>query len=310
MGPTASGKSELGMGLARALDGEVISVDSALVYRGMDIGSAKPSSVERVRVPHHLIDICDPAVPYSAADFARDAERAIEAIVRRGRWPILVGGTMLYFKALLQGLSPMPTSDARIRAAIEAEAERRGWPAMHAQLRRVDPRTAQRLHPNHSQRIGRALEVYRSSGRTLSEWQTQPGCGIAARYRVQQLALAPSERALLHQRIAQRFDKMLSLGFIEEVRQLFQRGDLHADLPALRAVGYRQAWAYLAGEIDYATMRERGIVATRQLAKRQMTWLRGWHDLSWITTDEKRSNGESRALQNDEILERALNILA
>ncbi len=305
MGPTASGKTELAMGLHEALGAELISADSALVYRGMDIGTAKPTLEECARAPHRLIDIRDPSEPYSAADFARDARDEIQAIHAMGKIPLVVGGTMLYFKALLEGLSPMPEVPEGLREAVEAEALNKGWPALHAELEAVDPETAARLHPNHSQRIGRALEVYRASGRPLSHWQAQKTDGLLTQFRWLQLAIAPQQRSVLHQRIALRFDKMLESGFIEEVRSLFEREDLHLGLPAMKSVGYRQAWEYLAGEIDYDEMRDKGIAATRQLAKRQMTWLRGWHDLSWVNTlDEK-----GRLLKSDEILEKALNIV-
>lgn len=305
MGPTAAGKTDLAIALHERLNADIISVDSALIYRGMDIGTAKPSAEELHRAPHRLIDICDPAEAYSAADFARDARAAIAEIVAAGRTPLLVGGTMLYFKALLEGLSPMPPSDPAIRAAIEMEARALGWPALHTQLAEVDPACAARLHPNHSQRISRALEVYRISGRPISAWQTGEGDGLLSSYRWIQIAIAPQERTVLHQRITRRFDKMLELGFIEEVEALFQRGDLHADMPSIRAVGYRQVWQYLAGECDKATMRERGIAATRQLAKRQLTWLRGWHGLSWVNT----LDAQGQPLEFEEIFRQTLNIV-
>ncbi len=305
MGPTASGKTDLALALAGALSCEIISVDSALVYRSMDIGTAKPSRAERALHPHHLIDIRDPAEPYSAADFVRDASVAIDAVVARGRTPLLVGGTMLYFKALLEGLSPMPESDPQVRAEIEAEANRDGWPALHARLAEVDPVAAARLHPNHSQRISRALEVVRISGRSMTDWQSVPGQGIAQRFDCVQMALAPKERSVLHQRIADRFDRMLKLGFIEEVHHLFQRPDLTLELPSMRAVGYRQVWQFLAGELSQTEMRDAGVSATRQLAKRQLTWLRSWHDLRWI--DTMRSGGVE--YNNNEILRQALNIV-
>lgn len=305
MGPTAAGKTDLAIAMHERLNADIISVDSALIYRGMDIGTAKPSAEELRRAPHRLIDICDPAEAYSVADFARDARVAITEIVAAGRTPLLVGGTMLYFKALLEGLSPMPPSDPAIRAAIEMEARALGWPALHTQLAEVDPACAARLHPNHSQRISRALEVYRISGRPISAWQTGEGDGLLSSYRWIQIAIAPQERTVLHQRITRRFDKMLELGFIEEVDALFQRGDLHADMPSIRAVGYRQVWQYLAGECDKATMRERGIAATRQLAKRQLTWLRGWHGLSWVNT----LDAQGQPLEFEEIFRQTLNIV-
>jgi tRNA dimethylallyltransferase len=305
MGPTAAGKTDLAIALHERMNADIISVDSALIYRGMDIGTAKPTAEELRRAPHRLIDICDPAEAYSAADFSRDARAAITEIVAAGRTPLLVGGTMLYFKALLEGLSPMPPSDPQIRAAIEAEAQARGWPALHAQLEEVDPVCAARLHPNHSQRISRALEVYRISGKPMSAWQTGEGDGLLESYRWIQIAVAPQERTVLHQRIARRFDKMLELGFIEEVATLYRRGDLHEDMPSIRAVGYRQVWQYLAGECDKATMRERGIAATRQLAKRQLTWLRGWHGLSWVNT----LDAQGQPLGFEEIFRQTLNIV-
>jgi tRNA dimethylallyltransferase len=305
MGPTAAGKTDLAIALHERINADIISVDSALIYRGMDIGTAKPTAEELRRAPHRLIDICDPAESYSAADFSRDARAAIEEIVAAGRTPLLVGGTMLYFKALLEGLSPMPPSDPAIRGAIEAEAQTLGWPALHAQLAEVDPVCAARLHPNHSQRICRALEVYRISGKPMSAWQAGESNGLLDSYRWIQIAVAPQERTVLHQRIARRFDKMLELGFIEEVEALYRRGDLHEQMPSMRAVGYRQVWQYLAGECDRPTMRERGIAATRQLAKRQITWLRGWHDLSWINT----LDAQGQPLESEEIFRQTLNIV-
>ncbi|WP_239017268.1 tRNA (adenosine(37)-N6)-dimethylallyltransferase MiaA [Seongchinamella sediminis] len=282
MGPTASGKTDLAIELAGQLNGELISVDSALVYRGLDIGSAKPD------YPHHLVDIRDPAEPYSAADFAADANRLADDITARGRVPLLVGGTMLYFKAFLQPMAEMPAADPALRAAIEAEAAQRGWPYIHEQLAAVDPASAARIHPHHSQRLARALEVYRSSGRTLTAWHEQAasGSGPHERYDIAQLAICPAERSVLHQRIALRFEQMMQQGFLEEVRALYQHGDLGADLPALRAVGYRQLWQYLEGKCSLAQALERGVAATRQLAKRQLTWLRKWPDLGWIYTDQ------------------------
>lgn len=305
MGPTAAGKTDLAIALHEHLGAEIISVDSALIYRGMDIGTAKPSAAELARAPHRLIDIRDPAEAYSAADFTRDARAAVAEITAAGKIPLLVGGTMLYFKALLEGLSPMPPSDLQVRATLEDEARRLGWPVLHDQLAQVDPVTAARLHPNHSQRISRALEVYRVSGIPMSRWQEGQGEGLLNQYRWVQIAVAPQERSLLHQRIAQRFDKMLELGFIDEVEQLYRRGDLHENLPSIRAVGYRQIWQYLSGRCDYSTMREQGIAATRQLAKRQLTWLRGWHDLRWVHT--QGADGESLKLQ--EIFSEVLSIL-
>jgi tRNA dimethylallyltransferase len=277
MGPTASGKSALAEQLAEKFDGELISVDSALVYKGLSIGAAKPD------YPHHLIHIRDPADPYTAADFARDAQQCIEAVRGRGRQPILVGGSMLYFRALIQGLDEVPAIAPEIRADIEAEARAKGWPALHAQLADVDLATAEKLHPNHSQRICRALEVYRGTGKPLSEWQQGQTPSSATGYEC--IALCPEDRSVLHQRIADRLSDMFDAGLIDEVRALRERGDLHTDLPAVRAVGYRQVWDYLAGQTDLADCREKVLAATRQLAKRQLTWLRSWPDLTWVLTD-------------------------
>ena len=275
-GPTASGKTALAMALAERLPLEVISVDSALVYRGMDIGTAKPSAAERAAVPHHLIDILDPLQAYSAAHFVADARRLMDEIHARGRLPLLVGGTMLYYKALRDGLDEMPPADAAVRAALDQEAAERGWPALHAELARVDPATAARLPPADAQRVQRALEVWRVSGRPLSSWQHGPSVDAAAQAWAASLplvALEPLSRAWLHGRIAERFDAMLAAGFIDEVQALRARGDLDAELPSMRCVGYRQAWAAMDGDrLD--GLREAGIAATRQLAKRQLTWLR------------------------------------
>lgn len=280
MGPTASGKTDLAIALCQQLPCDIISVDSALIYRGMDIGTAKPSPAELAQAPHRLIDILDPAQSYSAADFCRDALAQMAEISGQGRIPLLVGGTMLYFKALLEGLSPLPAADPVIRLELEAQAAELGWQALHDELCAVDPVAGARIHPNDPQRLTRALEVYRISGQTLTQLtQVQ---GQALPYRVQQFAIAPTERGELHQRIEQRFDKMLAAGFGQEVRRLMARGDLHPDLPSIRCVGYRQMWEHLSGEYDETQMRYRGIVATRQLAKRQMTWLRGWSDLTWL----------------------------
>jgi len=273
MGPTAAGKSALALELADAFGGEIVSVDSAQVYRGMDIGTAKPDRVTRERVPHHLIDIVDPTAAYSAARFAADANVAIDAIRARGRVPIVAGGTMLYFKALTDGLSDLPGADESIRAEIDRDAAARGWPALHADLARVDPATAARLAPGDAQRIQRALEVYRATGTPLSARQGRrvaPPIADAL-----PIALMPSDRARLHEAIAQRFDAMLAAGLVDELAALRRRFDLRPELPSMRAVGYRQAWRYLDGTIDRAGFRAAGIAATRQLAKRQITWLRG-----------------------------------
>ncbi|WP_461520418.1 tRNA (adenosine(37)-N6)-dimethylallyltransferase MiaA [Porticoccus sp.] len=285
MGPTATGKTDLAVALREHLPVELISVDSALVYRNMDIGTAKPSAELLEAVPHRLINIRDPAEPYSAAEFVRDARQAMTEITASGRIPLLVGGTMMYFKALLDGLADMPSADPEMRRLIEQEAAEKGWPWMHRQLAEVDPEAAAELHPNHSQRIQRALEVYRTTGKPLSEFKREQGEAasglgpIRNAYQVVQLALLPHDRSLLHRRIERRFKLMLEEGFEEEVRALYRRGDLHADLPSVRAVGYRQMWQYLEGQIDYVQMVEMALAATRQLAKRQLTWLRGWPDL-------------------------------
>ncbi|HEY0822742.1 MAG TPA: tRNA (adenosine(37)-N6)-dimethylallyltransferase MiaA [Ramlibacter sp.] len=283
-GPTASGKSAAALLLARALDAEIVSVDSALVYRGMDIGTAKPTAAERALVPHHLIDIRDPAQAYSAAEFAADARQLVRDIRARGRRVVLAGGTMLYFKALFEGLADMPAADPQVRAGIEREAAREGWPALHAQLAAVDPPTAARLAPNDAQRIQRALEVYRLTGAPLSQAHQSAARGAAQRPDLF-LSLEPADRGWLHARIAQRFDAMLAAGFLDEVRALRARGDLHAGLPSMRCVGYRQAWEALEGLWPLDSVRERGIAATRQLAKRQLTWLRGLSGRQVIACD-------------------------
>lgn len=282
LGPTASGKTDLAIELAAERNCELVSVDSALVYRGLDIGSAKPAH------PHHLIDIRDPAQVYSAADFVADAHRLAAEITDRGRTPLLVGGTMLYFKAFLEGLARMPAADIAIRGEIEAEAARHGWPWLHARLAQLDPEAARRIHPNHSQRLARALEVYRATGVTLTEWQRRGG-GQALpeeRYRIVQLAICPLERAVLHRRISQRFLRMMESGLLAEVAALYRRGDLGPQLPAIRAVGYRQLWQHLAGECSLEDAVANAVAATRQLAKRQLTWLRKWRDLHWLHTDQ------------------------
>ena len=278
MGPTAAGKTDAAVALAESFDVELISVDSALVYRGLCIGAAQPD------YPHHLIDIRDPADVYTAANFVEDTLSCIADARARGRRAVLVGGTMMYYRALIEGLSDMPSSDQVIRAEIELEASQVGWPEMHRALSVVDPDTAKSLHPNHSQRISRALEVFRQTGTPMSQWQranTQEGRDAIC------LALAPEDRATLHARIETRFDRMLEAGFVEEVETLFDRGDLHTDLPAIRAVGYRQIWSHLSGEYSLVDARNKGIVATRQLAKRQITWLRGWSGLHWIDSEAK-----------------------
>ncbi|AKF39856.1 TPA: tRNA (adenosine(37)-N6)-dimethylallyltransferase MiaA [Yersinia enterocolitica] len=284
MGPTASGKTALSIALRQRLPVELVSVDSALIYRGMDIGTAKPSAEELALAPHRLIDIRDPAESYSAADFRKDALKEMADITAAGRIPLLVGGTMLYFKALLDGLSPLPSADPQVRQRIEQQAVELGWEALHQQLAEIDPVAAARIHPNDPQRLSRALEVFFISGKTLTELTKISGETLP--YRVHQFAIAPVSRELLHQRIELRFHQMLDAGFETEARALFDRGDLHTDMPAIRCVGYRQMWSYLSGEIDYDEMVYRGICATRQLAKRQMTWLRGWGSVQWLDSDK------------------------
>jgi len=280
-GPTASGKTGVAVELVQCLPLEIISVDSALVYRGMDIGTAKPDA-ETLRVaPHRLIDIRDPSEVYSAAEFRDNALREMEAIRARGNTPLLVGGTMLYFRALHQGLSDLPAADRGVRARLEAEARKDGWQAMHARLRRVDPQSAARIHPNDPQRIQRALEVYELSGSSLSEL-CAVGRQAAPSYRFLKIILAPQQRELLHERIRQRFDTMLARGFLDEVWRLRARRDLNPELPSMRAVGYRQAWDYLDGEISEEEWVERAVIATRQYAKRQLTWLRSESECHWI----------------------------
>jgi len=274
MGPTASGKSALAGALAGSFPVEIISVDSAQIYRGMDIGTAKPSAAERAAVPHHLIDIIDPTEAYSAARFREDALRLMREITARGRIPLLVGGTMLYFKALREGLSELPDSDPEIRAEIDGEAAERGWPALHAELAKVDAPTAARLEPNDAQRIQRALEVFRVSGVPMSALLGREK-GVALPFRPIEIALQPSDRGELHRRVEKRFDAMLERGLVEELRSLRERHTLRPNLPSMRCVGYRQAWQFLDGDIGKEALRDRGIFATRQLAKRQLTWLRG-----------------------------------
>jgi tRNA dimethylallyltransferase len=274
MGPTGAGKTDIALALAERLPLEIVSVDSALVYRGMDIGTAKPSAATRARVPHHLIDIRDPGEAYSAGEFVRDATAAIEAIWARGKSPLLVGGTMLYFHALTAGIAQLPAADAEVRAAIEREAETAGWDALHAELARVDPQAAARIHRHDPQRIQRALEVFRLTGRTITELQRPKRAPLAAT-QVTEIVVLPGERAALHARIAARFRAMLAAGFVDEVRRLYVRGDLTREHPAMRAVGYRQIWEYLAGACALQAAEEKAVAATRQLVKRQLTWLRG-----------------------------------
>jgi len=280
LGPTASGKTAAALALAARRPVEIISVDSALVYREMDIGTAKPTADERAVAPHHLIDIVDPADAYSAAEFRADALRLTAEITARGRLPLLVGGTMLYYKALTQGLNDLPAADANVRAQLDADAARDGWPALHARLATVDPATAARLAPNDSQRIQRALEVFLLTGQAMSALLAAPARidDTAAQWRFAPIALEPSDRSVLHARIEQRFDAMLANGFVDEVVKLRERGDLSPEMPSMRCVGYRQVWEYLDGTVDYPTMRDKGVFATRQLCKRQLTWLRSMNE--------------------------------
>ncbi len=293
MGPTASGKTALALDWAERFGGEIVSVDSALVYRGLDIGAAKPDADEQARVPHHMLDLRDTWQAYSAAEFATDARVAIDDILARGRLPILAGGTGLYFRALLDGLSPMPEADPGVRAAISAQAGERGWPALHAELAKADPLAAGRIKPSDPQRIQRALEVLQVSGRTISDWQREPSSSPRLPVKVLKLVVAPADRATLHDRIALRFDTMLAAGFLDEMHRLRALPQLRAhpaplDLPAIRAVGYRQAWEHLDGTTDAATFRDRAIFATRQLAKRQLTWLRGDLSARWFDPVRQR----------------------
>ena len=281
MGPTASGKTALAMDLYDNLPCELISVDSALVYRDMDIGTAKPSPDELLKYPHHLINIIDPSESYSAAQFRADVLPLMQDIVRRNKIPLLVGGTMMYFNALTKGMANLPEADQAVRQQIAEHALSEGWPAVHAQLQEVDPESAARLAPNDSQRIQRALEVYKISGKTLTaHWATQQLQKLP--YNVLNLAIMPRERKTLHQRIEQRFTLMLQQGFVAEVEALYQRGDLSLELPSMRCVGYRQAWMHIEGEIDLSGLQEKAVIATRQLAKRQITWLRSWDELQWL----------------------------
>lgn len=285
MGPTASGKTDLAIALRESLPVEVISVDSALIYKGMDIGTAKPSPEELAKAPHRLIDILDPAESYSAMNFRADALKEMAEITASGRIPLLVGGTMLYYKALIEGLSPLPSADSEVRAKIEQKAAEFGWDALHKDLVAIDPISANRINPNDSQRINRALEVFYITGKTMTELTAQQGESLP--YDVLQFAIAPEDRTVLHQRIEQRFHKMIELGFEQEVRKLFERGDLNIDLPSIRCVGYRQMWEYLQGDISRDEAIFKGICATRQLAKRQITWLRGWQsEITWLDSLE------------------------
>lgn len=281
MGPTASGKTDLAVELVERLNAEIISVDSAMVYKGMDIGSAKPSAEELARAPHRLIDICDPADPYSAARFRDDALREMEDIVSQGKTPLLVGGTMLYYKALLEGMHNLPDSNPEVRANLQQRLESEGLASLHQKLAKIDPESASRIHENDPQRTLRALEVYEITGKPLSQLHAEQEQNDFP-YQTLQIALAPDDRSYLHQRIEKRFHQMMEQGFLQEVESLYERGDLHPDLPSIKSVGYRQMWQYLEGELPLEEAIERGIIATRQLAKRQFTWLRSWKNLNWI----------------------------
>lgn len=289
MGPTASGKTDLAIALRQTLPMEVISVDSALIYKGMDIGTAKPSKAELALAPHRLIDILDPLESYSAMNFREDALREMAEISASGRIPLLVGGTMLYYKALLEGLSPLPSAEPDIRAEIEAKAAQIGWGGLHTELLKIDPTAGMRINPNDSQRINRALEVFYLTGKTMTELTTQSGEALP--YDVLQFAIAPQDRLVLHHRIEQRFHKMMELGFQQEVEKLHARGDLHKNLSSIRCVGYRQMWEYLDGDISLDEAVYKGICATRQLAKRQITWLRGWgSEIEWLDSLDPTSS--------------------
>ena len=287
MGPTAAGKTALAIELCQHLKTEIISVDSALVYKDMNIGTAKPDAQELALAPHHLIDIIDPAQSYSVADFRRDAIEKIDQFHKQGKVPVLVGGTMMYFKSLIDGLSPLPEACPNVRAELEAQANQHGWPALYKELAEVDPQAAEKMSENDSQRINRALEVYLLTGKTMTELQKEKQPKLP--YTFHQFAIAPDDRADLHERIAQRFKIMLDEGFEKEVSSLYQRKDLHPNLPSIRCVGYRQMWDYIAGETNYDDMVFRGIAATRQLAKRQLTWLRSWPEVTWLTTGDEEN---------------------
>ena len=283
MGPTASGKTDLAIALTGALPCEIISVDSALIYKGMDIGTAKPDSDVLAKAPHKLVDILDPAEAYSAAEFREDALKLMADITRRGRIPLLVGGTMMYFKVLRDGMAKLPSADDKIREILLNETEEKGWQHLHKRLQEVDPEAANRIKPTDTQRLQRALEVYELTGKPLSQWHREQEASRLP-YQVINLAIAPKERSVLHERIALRFRMMLEAGFIDEARSLYERGDLNTSMPSIRSVGYRQAWLYLCGDYEYDTMVDKGIIATRQLAKRQLTWLRSWADVNWLDT--------------------------
>ncbi|MEX2130058.1 MAG: tRNA (adenosine(37)-N6)-dimethylallyltransferase MiaA [Pseudohongiellaceae bacterium] len=299
MGPTACGKTRLAVELVQQRPVEIISVDSAQVYRDMNIGSGKPDSATLKLAPHRLIDIRDPAEPYSAADFRQDALQQIREVISKGRTPLLVGGTMLYFKVLRDGLADLPVADPDIRRQIDRLAELQGWQAVHDRLAEVDPASAQRIHPNDPQRLQRALEVYMVTGRSMTQihktGRIEAAAGTGFPFSLYFLAIQPEDRSVLHSVIDKRFREMLFDGLVEEVETLFRREDLNPDLPSIRSVGYRQVWQYLAGDLSYDGMVEKGIIATRQLAKRQMTWLRSWSDLHVLTTE---LTGQKKSLDN------------
>ncbi|MBE9398669.1 tRNA (adenosine(37)-N6)-dimethylallyltransferase MiaA [Pontibacterium sp. N1Y112] len=301
MGPTASGKTALAMDLYDHLPCEIVSVDSAMIYRDMNIGTAKPDAEMLARYPHRLIDLRDPAQAYSAAEFRTDALAEIARIHQAGKIPLLTGGTMLYFHALLNGLATLPEADPEVRQRIEAEAAEKGWSAIHARLSEVDPQSAERLNPNDSQRLQRALEVYEITGRSMTEhWAEQQAQRLDSP--VVSLSVMPPERSVLHERIAQRFQIMLEQGFEEEVRALWERGDLDLAMPSVRCVGYRQMWECFSGQWDYETMQFKGVVATRQLAKRQITWLRSWENLNWLDTNDRDITSKALKLINSVII--------
>ncbi|WP_163134540.1 tRNA (adenosine(37)-N6)-dimethylallyltransferase MiaA [Agarivorans sp. Alg241-V36] len=288
MGPTASGKTALAIQLHQQMGAELVSVDSALIYRGMDIGTAKPTAEEQQQAPHALVDICDPTEVYSAADFRQDVLKQIDAIHARGNIPLLVGGTMLYFKALVDGIADLPEADAALRSEIQQQAANSSWESLHQELSQYDPTSAARINVNDHQRLMRAVEVYRLTGQSLTEINNQPIAKLP--YKIHQFAIAPKEKAQLHHLIEVRFKMMLELGFEAEVQSLMQRGDLDLSLPSMRSVGYRQMWQYLSGEMDYDEMVFRGVVATRQLAKKQMNWLKSWSNLTWLQSGDPRNN--------------------
>ena len=303
MGPTASGKTDIAVHLVKNMPVEIISVDSVLIYKDMNIGSAKPDEATLKIAPHRLINFLDPSQSYSVAEFRRDALDAMQEITQQGKIPLLVGGTMLYFRALFDGLSTLPEADNLVREKLEAEAADIGWSAMHEKLKAVDPEAAAKIHPNDPQRIQRALEVYEISGQPLSLLQQKHKSENGSAYNFTKIIVNPRERKVLHQRIEQRFVNMLETGFIEEVRALYERGDLNVDMPSMRAVGYRQVWEFLDGQRDYQSMQERGIVVTRQLAKRQLTWLRNEDDATWLDSQDLAS-------QPEDIYQQALNLVS